>query len=137
VFASFAVVRRGAAVSSAVVVLVCSCGGNGKAREPEVVLARNTTSGKGATATASLDAQGRADFSARVTATPSQRVSGGWVVSCVDFHITTRDAENFSGRTPLTLRLRPIPKGSGECTVVVTATLARSGRVTVKLLGAR
>jgi hypothetical protein len=127
---------RGAAVSSAVVVLLCSCGGDGQAREPEVVLARNTTSGKGATATASVEAQGRADFSARITATPNQRVSGGWVVSCVDFHVTSRDAENFSGRTPLTIRLRPIPKGSGDCTVVVTAALARSGRVTVRLLGA-
>jgi hypothetical protein len=132
-------VRRGAAVSGAAVVLLCGCGSGGsKAPEPQLVLGHDTARGKGASATVSIDAQNRAEFSARVTAEPDQRVSGGWVISCVAyFHATQRDAENFGGRTPLTVRLRPIPKGSGQCTVIATATLARSGRVTVELLGPR
>jgi hypothetical protein len=131
-------VGRRAVLTSAVALLLCGCGGKGSnASEPQIVLGQNTARGKGVAASASVGAQGRTQFSARVTATPNQRVSGGWVTACAEFHHTTREADNFSGRTPLTVRIRPIAPSTGKCTVIVTATIARSGRVKVELLSPR
>jgi hypothetical protein len=110
----------------------------------EVVIATNTVKGRHATATASADAGRKTTFSTHVTATPSQRVTGGWVISCNEHGLVSRDAADFSGRTPLAVRMHPdqaagshLLGGAASCEVVATASLARSGRVTVAVLGGR
>jgi hypothetical protein len=75
-------------------------------------------------------------FSIGVTASPNQRVTGGWVVSCKVSTASSREADNFSGRTPLQVAVSA-STGAEGCTVVGVATLAGSGRVTVKVLGAQ
>jgi hypothetical protein len=70
----------------------------------------------------------------RVTATPSQRVSGSWTVSCRQATASSRDADDFSGRTPFDVPVRPFGSPGDTCTVVGTAKRARSGRVKVELL---
>jgi hypothetical protein len=119
---------------SACAVVACGCGGKSSA-PAERVVARQTAAGRHASATASADASHYTSFTVEVGASPSQRVSGGWVVSCKVGTASSRDAADFGGRTPLTAHTARI-FGEG-CTVVATATLARSGRVTVKLLGAQ
>jgi hypothetical protein len=120
----------------------------GKASKPqehaEVVIGHDTVKGKHATATASADAGVKTRFSTRVTASPNQRVTGGWVITCSGNGPVSRDAADFSGRTPLAVRMHPeqaastrLLGGSGSCEVVATASLARSGRVTVAVLGGR
>jgi hypothetical protein len=111
----------------------------------EVVIGRDTVKGQHASATASADAGRKRTFSTRVTAMPNQRVTGGWVISCHDGGLVSRDAEDFSGRTPLVVRMHPdqaegpggLLGGGGSCEVIATASLARSGRVTVAVLGGR
>ncbi|HEX6699336.1 MAG TPA: hypothetical protein VF101_01245 [Gaiellaceae bacterium] len=69
----------------------------------------------------------------RVTATPSQRVTGSWAVTCRQGTSSSRDADDFSGRTPLEVAVRAFGGPGDSCTVVGTAKLARSGRVEVQL----
>jgi hypothetical protein len=70
----------------------------------------------------------------RVTATPRQRVTGSWAVFCRQGTSSSRDADDFSGRTPLEVAVRPFGGPGDTCTVVGTAKLARLGRVRVELL---
>jgi hypothetical protein len=70
----------------------------------------------------------------RVTATPAQRVTGSWTVSCRQGTSSSRDADDFAGRTPLDVPVRAFGGPGDTCTVVGTVTLARSGRVKVALL---
>src|SRR5437764_10770051 len=126
--------RRAAALGACAVV-VCGCGAK-KTVPPERVVARQTASGPHASATASADGGHFASFTVRVDASPSQRVTGGWVVSCRVGTASSRDSLDFHGRTPLVSDTSPLA-GQQGCTVVATATLARKGRVTVKLLGAQ
>jgi hypothetical protein len=111
-----------------------------------VVLAKKTTSGKHASATASSQAGPYSTFFARVTAAPSQRVSGNWVIGCRGFNTLSHDAGDVQGKTPLTVRMQPtqaesfgMPPGSakGRCDVIALATLARAGRLTVEVLAAK
>jgi hypothetical protein len=125
---------RRALALSACAFLACGCGGKSGARPPERVVARQTATGPHASATASVDAGHNTSFSVQVTATPNQHVSGGWVVSCHVGTMSSRDAQDFRGRTPLTTPARSLT-GEEGCLVVATASLARSGRLTVKLLG--
>src|SRR5438128_12111033 len=128
---------RVAAVALGTCLVLSGCGGKGGGVQgpAPVVVDRQTATGSRATATASADAGHYTSFSVEVSAAPRQRVSGGWVVSCRVGTASSRDSADFSGRTPLTARTRPI--SDQGCTVVATASLTRSGRVTVKLLGAR
>ena len=111
----------------------------------EVVIGSDTVKGQHATATASADAGLKTTFSTHVTATPNQRVTGGWVIPCNNQGLVSRDAGDFSGRTPLVVRMHPeqaagahfLGGGGATCDVIATASLARSGRVTVAVLGGR
>jgi hypothetical protein len=122
-----------AAVLLAGGVLLCGCGGTSK--KPAVVIGGQSASGKHASATASADAGRYVDFTVAVTASPNQRVTGGWVVSCRVGTAGSRDAENFSGRTPLTVATRSLGTPQAGCEVTAVATLTKSGRVSVKLRG--
>jgi hypothetical protein len=128
-------VGRRAALLSACVAFLCGCGTAKKAEPPSIVVARESASGKQASATASADAKLYKRFAVAVTASPNQRVSGGWVVSCKVSTTSSREADNFSGRTPLSIPVRAF--ADKNCAVVALATLARSGRVTVKMLAAQ
>jgi hypothetical protein len=70
----------------------------------------------------------------RVTARPSQPVTGSWTVSCRQGTSSSRDADDFSGRAPLEVPVRAFGGPGDTCTVVGTAKLARSGRLKVELL---
>jgi len=70
----------------------------------------------------------------RITAAPEQRVSGSWALTCRQSTSSSRDADDFAGRAPLTVAIRPFGSPGDTCTVVGTARLARSGRVKVELL---
>ena len=138
------VARRGAAASGAVVALLAACGGGGKQQHAEVVIGRDTASGKHATASASADGGLRSRFSTRVTARPNQRVTGGWIISCRNGGLASRDAEDFRGRTPISVRMGTeqaegshLLAGGGKCDVIATASLTRAGRVTVEVLGGK
>jgi hypothetical protein len=119
-------------------------GASNPQKQAEVVIGSNTVKGRHATATASADAGRKTTFSTHVTATPDQRVTGGWVISCNEHGGVSRDAADFSGRTPLAVRMHPDQAagshflgGGASCEVIATASLARSGRVTVTVLGGR
>jgi hypothetical protein len=118
----------------ACVLAVCGCGA--KKTVHERVVARQTASGPHASATASADAGHFASYTVRVDASPSQRVTGGWVVSCRVGTMSSRDSWDFRGRTPIVTHTSDLA-GQQGCIVVATATLTRKGRVTVKLLGAQ
>jgi hypothetical protein len=72
-----------------------------------------------------------------VTATPAQRVEGGWVVSCgAGLFVNSRDSADFARRTPFDMDIRTFTADPNQtCEVVAVATLDRSGRVTVELRG--
>jgi hypothetical protein len=129
---------RRTALGACCVVVLCGCGG--KAAPPKaVVIDRGSAAGKKAAAEASGKAGRFETVSVRVRASPNQRVTGSWTVGCRSGSGTTssRDADNFSGRTPLTIPLRELSFQdlTLECLVVGDATLSGSGRVTVELLG--
>jgi hypothetical protein len=123
------------AVALGACILLCGCGGKGGAGGAAPVIDRQTATGSHASATASADARHYTSFTVEVDASPEQRVTGGWVVSCHAGTASSRESGDFSRRTPLTAHTARI-FGEG-CTVVATATLAGSGRVTVKLLAAQ
>ena len=126
--------RRAAALGACALV-ACDCGAK-STPPPEHVVARQSASGPHASATASADGGHFASFTVRVTASPAQRVTGGWVVSCRVGTMSSRDSWDFRGRTPLVAHTSPLA-GQQGCTVIATATRARKGRVPVKLLGAQ
>jgi hypothetical protein len=125
--------RSRAVALGACAVVACGCGAKKTVPPPERLVARQTASGPHASATASADGGHDASFTVRVTAAPDQRVVGGWVVSCRVGTSSSRDSRDFRGRTPLVAHTSPLA-GQQGCTVIATATLTRSGRVTVKLL---
>ncbi|HYZ76407.1 MAG TPA: hypothetical protein VE596_03440 [Gaiellaceae bacterium] len=133
---------RAPAVVGVCAVLLAGCGaGKEKTPAPGVVIGHDTVRGAQQAASASADGGEYSTFAARVTASPNQRVTGGWVITCRNFNSTSRDAGDFARRTPFTVRMDTTNAdaqragGGATCTVVATASLTRSGRVTVKLLG--
>jgi hypothetical protein len=128
-------VVRGVALGACALAL-CSCGGSGH-KAPTKVVARKSASGRHASATASFKYRILSDASVHVTATPAQRVEGGWVVSCgAGLFVNSRDSADFARRTPFDVDVRTFPADSNQtCEVVAVATLARSGRVTIELRG--
>ena len=135
--------RAPAALGVCVLLLAgCGAGKPKKPPAPDVVIAHDTARGKQAAATASADGGAYGSFAARVTATPEQRVTGGWVITCLSFNsATSRDSRDFDRKTPFTVRMDTTNAdalrigGDTTCTVTATATLAQSGRVTVQVLG--
>jgi hypothetical protein len=124
---------RVVALCACCVVVPCGCGGTA-AHPKEIVIDRDSKLGKHASAEASGES-GRVDkLWVRVRASPNQRVTGSWTVACRSGTATSRDADNFGGRTPLTIPLPDISFPDGVCTFVGDASLAGSGRVTVELL---
>ena len=115
---------------------LCACGSSGD-KTPAKVVARKSASGRHASATASFKYRVLSDASVHVTATPAQRVKGGWVVSCgAGLFVNSRDSADFARRTPIDLPVGDVtPQPRQKCELVAAATLARSGRVTVELRG--
>ena len=72
-----------------------------------------------------------------VSATPPQRVSAGYVGSCVRGGIGgLRPSEQKSGRTPLSITLILDEYDySDYCSITAEATLTKKGRVTVQVVG--
>jgi hypothetical protein len=117
---------------------LCGCGG--KSAPPKaVVIDRDSAAGKHAAAEASGKSGRFSTISVSVRATPNQPVTGSWSVGCRSGSGTasSRDADNFRGRTPLTVAVgyAHFRDVAMECLVVGDAALSRSGRVTVELLG--
>jgi hypothetical protein len=124
-----------AATSACFVVVLCGCGG--KSAPPKAfVIGRDSAAGKKAAAEASGKPGRLGTLSVHVRASPNQRVTGSWSIGCRNGIMMVRDADTFSGRTPLTVPIRAL--GSApfpDCTVVGDAALVKAGRVTVELLG--
>jgi hypothetical protein len=133
---------RAPAALGVCVLLLAGCGA-GKAKKPpaDVVIGHDTVRGTQQAASASADVGDYSTFAARVTASPTQRVTGGWVITCRNMYSTSRDSGDFARKAPFTVRMDTTnadaqrASGGATCTVVATATLTRSGRVTVKVLG--
>jgi hypothetical protein len=130
------VTGRAAAVASCTLVAVSLAVGQALALT-DVVLAKKSAAGVHASAVPS--AQTTRPYNKLVvfvTAQPNQRVTGSWTISC---HFagsgSSRDAEDFKGRTPLGVAVRTGSLGPGStCFVVGAAKLARRGRITVSLV---
>jgi hypothetical protein len=119
------------AVACAVVFSAC---GRTSSHPKQVVVGRDSATGKRATAEATADV-GVEPVSLRVTATPSQRITGSWTIACRQGAAMARDADHFAGRTPLTVAMRPVEFSlAKKCTAIVDATLAKSGRLRVEIL---
>jgi hypothetical protein len=141
------VIGARAAALAVAVVLLCGCGSTGKShRATGVVVAKQTATGKHASATASTEAGRYGAFLARVLASPNQRVAGSWVIGCRGFNSLSHDAGDVKGKTPRTVPMQTthaeanqMAPGSGKarCTVVAVATLARAGRITVEVLASK
>ena len=119
--------------------MLSGCGGNGGTSSPDTPLGHATASGNHSEA----QAVGRTDpfdtFAIDVAAAPNQRVNGRWSIACRvgGGGMAEHDGDTFSGQTPLTVQMRPVTTDfSSTCTAVVRAALARSGRLTLTLLGA-
>jgi hypothetical protein len=113
-----------------------SAGGSGAAKI--TVIAQASKSGRRAQALASGLAGSFGKLSVRVTARPTQRVTGTWSIVCVSPPgLTSRAGDAFKGRSPLTVAMSPIPRPTpnARCSVVVTGKLTKAGRVRVQLLG--
>jgi hypothetical protein len=144
----FAAVMRGhvrqavGAAVAAVLVASClatsGCGSTKPKQRPYAVLGHKTAAGPHAEATASVK-DSYVDHAVRITATPAQRVAGSWTLSCTgggaSGGMIGRDADDFSGKTPLVVATRTAPVGQPTCTFVGVGRLSRSGRVKVVLLG--
>ena len=118
--------------------MLSGCGGNGTS-SPDTAFGHATASGNRAEA----QAVGRTDpfdtLAIDVAAAPNQRVTGSWSIACRvgGGGMAEHDGDTFARQTPLTVQMRPVTTDfSSTCTAVVSATLARSGRLTLKLLGA-
>ena len=129
------VAKRMVVLGACAVVVICATASQA-ARVGDIVIGRKSASGRHAQAVPSADAGRYRRISVRVNAVPNQRVTGSWTVVC---HVggtgTSRGAEDFKGRTPLTVAVRPGALDYGwVCTVVGAATLAGRGRITVELV---
>ena len=130
----------GAPLAAALVAscLMTGCGSSKPKQRPYAVLGHKTAAGPHAEATAFVQ-DSYVDHAVRVTATPNQRVSGSWTLSCSGGGAyggtLGRDADDFSGRTPFVVATRPAPVAIPTCTFVGVGRLSRSGRVKVVLLG--
>jgi hypothetical protein len=115
---------------------LCACGSGDEA--PAKVLARKSATGRHASATASFKFTILSDLSVHVAASPAQRVTGGWVISCgYGMFQTSRQSGDFARRTPIDMDI-PVDltaQSNEQCELVAVGTLARSGRVTVVLRG--
>jgi hypothetical protein len=118
-------VRR-VALLGAIVLVLSGCGASKESEPTGDLLGQNTASGKHASATASADVGSHVDFTVDVNAVPNQRITGGWVISCRVGTASSRDADNFGGRTPLVVHTRPHGGSSEGCTVVALARRWRS-----------
>jgi hypothetical protein len=100
------------------------------------VIARKSAADKHAEAMASVDDPQFTKHAVRVLAAPNQRVTGSWTVVCRESAGNfTRDADDFSGKTPLTVQTKPVTQTNSTCTFVGVAKMSGSGRVRVALLG--
>jgi len=124
---------RVAALGGCCAFALCACGGGSHTKE--IVIAQGSARGPHASAVVSATAAGPGTMVVRVTAAPEQRVSGSWALTCRQSTSSSRDADDFAGRAPLAVAVRPFGSPGDTCTVVGTAKLARSGRVKVELLG--
>jgi hypothetical protein len=98
------------------------------------VIGRASASGDYAIALASGQATKPGAILIRVLARPNQSVSGNWTMVCSKGFGAGSKSGRFTGRTPITRRLRMPTSRPDDCTVSGTAQLKRSGRVTVLLL---
>ena len=132
-------VRGLVAASFAFCLLVApGCGGTKPKQHPYVVLGQKSAAGRHAEAMAFVK-DDYVDHAVRISATPDQRVSGSWTLSCtgggVGIGTIGRDADDFRGKTPLVVATRTAPVTLPTCTFVGVARLSRSGHVRVVLLG--
>jgi hypothetical protein len=127
-----------AAMFAACLVMTPGCGSTKSKQRPYAVLGQKTAAGPHAEATAFVK-DSYVAHAVRITATPAQRVSGSWTLSCTGGGVAGgtigRDADDFSGKTPLTVATRPAPVSQPTCTFVGVGRLSRSGRLKVVLLG--
>jgi len=117
--------------------LLASGCGSGSHHPKTFVLGRAAAGGRRAAAEASATVSVAKGLRVRVTARPSQRVSGSWTIFCHAAAIgSARDADDFSGKTPLTVTMRDVSFGYAKisCNVVADARLAKAGRLKVEIV---
>src|SRR5918911_5289480 len=103
-----------AAMLGACVLALCACGGSGHKTAAKVV-ARKSANGRHASVTASFRFRILSEASVHVSATPAQRVKGGWVVSCgAGLFVMSRDSADFARRTPFDVPVNPVMAGPNE-----------------------
>ena len=102
----------------------------------DAVVAHASAKGEHAMATLVADTGTHTKFTLRVTGSPNQPVKAGWTMRCDRPNLGSgRDAKDFRARTPLTRKLPALPWPGPPCRIAADATLTRSGRVTLQLLG--
>jgi len=98
------------------------------------VIGQQTASGDSATALASGTAKHPRALYVRVRATPSQRVSVSWSMTCSKGLGAGSRSGDFTAYTPVTRRM-PFPtRKPDSCSVSATAQLDDSGTIKVALL---
>jgi hypothetical protein len=93
-----------------------------------------TASGDFATTIASGTVEHPRSIRVRVTASPTQRVTGNWTLVCSKGVGAGSKQGQFSGRTPLTRRMKLPMAGPDSCTVAAGGSLDRGGRIRVTIL---
>jgi hypothetical protein len=124
-----------AAAFACAAAMLAGCGGGSSS--PDTQFGRGTASGDHAEATAEGQTNDFSKPAIHVEAAPDQRVSGTWSIACRSgMYMISHDGDTFSGRTPLTVEMRPVTSPvPATCMAVGSSTLAGSGRVTMQLLG--
>jgi hypothetical protein len=97
-------------------------------------IASKTASGKRANAVATGSADNPKALYASVTAKPRQKFTANWTVICTRGSDAGSKNGKFAAKAPYRKRLRLSVSRPENCTVIVNARLAKSGRVTVTLL---
>jgi hypothetical protein len=129
--------RRAVLLVGLGMVLFASGCGSGSHHPQTFVLGRDAAVGSRAAAEASVTVSVAKGLSVRVTTRPSQRVSGSWTIFCHAAAIgSARDADDFSGKAPLTVAMRDVTFGDASisCNVVADARLAKAGRLKVEIV---
>jgi hypothetical protein len=104
------------------------------ATDAERVIARKTTSGDFAVASASGGASKPAAIRVRVFSAPAQPAQVSWKITCKKGAGTASRQGQYRATTPVTRAVRfPMPKPD-RCTASASAQLERQGRLTVTLL---
>jgi hypothetical protein len=120
-------------VGTVAVIVAAACAGAAFAAGGKII-GSSSAAGDYAIAQASGTAKHPHAVLVRVTAKPSQRVSGAWSLVCTKGFGAGTKSGNVKGRAPFTQPLTLPMRSVDSCIVSANAQLSGSGRITVQLL---